>query len=200
MELVILSQYKYGIHPTIKILFLIALNILAFHPNFSSYRIFVFLGEIGLAKAVRLHFQELWGFFKVLLYNFAALYLLFYFAVLDWLKAFLVFIDYALTTTAMFLAAFIFTKATPPRELIVGLRKLGLPQTFSFAIMIALTFLPMITTKIQEIIAYQQARGYKFNVFKLSPILIPAILSMMDFSTNLAISLKARAFDLKEFE
>jgi energy-coupling factor transporter transmembrane protein EcfT len=188
------TTHKFGIHPLLKLLGLILVNIAAFLPSFASNRWIILCLEIYLAWLVRLHFFEIKGFFKILGMNFAALYMLFYFATLDWLEAAVVFLDYSLTILIMFLAAFIFTKATPPKELIMALRQIGVPSKMAFTITIAITFLPQITKKIQEIITYQQARGYRFTIFKLTPVLLPAILGILDFSTNLSISLKSRGY------
>lgn len=188
------NTYKFGIHPLLKLLGLILVNIAAFLPSFASNRWIILILEIFLAPLVRLQFFEIKGFLKILGLNFAALFVLFYFATFDWLEAAIVFLDYLLTILIMFLAAFIFTKATPSKELIMSLRQIGVPSKLSFTITIAITFLPQITKKIQDIITYQQARGYRFSIFKLTPVLLPAILGILDFSTNLSISLKSRGY------
>jgi len=94
------------------------------------------------------------------------------------------------------LQAFIFYATTPPFELIIGLKTLKVPGHIAFAISIAISFLPIISNEIREVLIMQQSRGYKFKLINLKPIIIPTILGIMDYSTNLAMSLEARGFKI----
>ncbi len=189
-------QYRYGIHPAIKLTILIIFNIISFHPLFYDYRWGFLIFEIILAVIIRLKFQYLKGFIKFLVINFLAFYLLFYFIDFSWIQALIHLFDYFLTISIISLQAFIFYEATPPFELIIGLKTLKVPGNIAFAISIAISFLPIISNEIREVLVMQQSRGYKFKLFNLKPILIPTILGVMDYSTNLAMSLEARGFKI----
>lgn len=189
-------KYKYGIHPAIKLTILIIFNILSFHPLFYEYRWGFLIFEILLAVLIRLKFQYLKGFIKFLLINFLAFYLLFYFIDFSWIQALIHLFDYILTISIISLQAFIFYATTPPFELIIGLKTLKIPGNIAFAISIAISFLPIISNEIREVLVMQQSRGYKFKLFNLKPIIIPTILGVMDYSTNLAMSLESRGFKI----
>ena len=189
-------KYKYGLHPAIKLTILIIFNIFTFHPLFYEYRWGFLIFEILLAVIIRLKFQYLKGFIKFLLINFLAFYFLFYFIDFSWIQALIHFLDYFLTISIISLQAFIFYAATPPFELIIGLKTLKIPGNIAFAISISISFLPIISNEIKEVLVMQQSRGYKFRLFNLKPIIIPTILGIMDYSTNLAMSLEARGFKI----
>jgi len=189
-------KYKYGLHPAIKLTILIIFNIFTFHPLFYEYRWGFLIFEILLAVIIRLKFQYLKGFIKFLLINFLAFYFLFYFIDFSWIQALIHLFDYFLTISIISLQAFIFYATTPPFELIIGLKTLKVPGNIAFAISIAISFLPIISNEIREVLVMQQSRGYKFRLFNLKPIIIPTILGVLDFSTNLAMSLEARGFKI----
>jgi energy-coupling factor transport system permease protein len=189
-------QYRYGIHPAIKLTILIIFNIFTFHPLFYDSRIDFLIFEILLAVIIRLKFQYMKGFIKFLLINFLAFYFLFYFIDFSWIQALHHLYDYFLTISIISLQAFIFYASTPPFELIIGLKTLKIPGNIAFAISISISFLPIISNEIREVLVIQQSRGYKFRLFNLKPIIIPTILGVMDYSTNLAMSLEARGFKI----
>ncbi|MHA1720043.1 MAG: energy-coupling factor transporter transmembrane component T family protein [Promethearchaeota archaeon] len=190
------QNYKYGIHPAIKLVFLIVFNIITFHSLFYSYRWLFLIIEILIAVTIRLNFQYLKGYIKFLIINFLGFYFLFYFVDFSWFGALMNLFDYFLTITIISLQTFIFYKITPPSELIIGLRSLKIPGVFAFAVSISIYFLPVILIQIKETIVMQQSRGYKFKIYNLRPILIPTILGVINFSTNLAISLESRGFKI----
>ncbi len=190
------SQYKYGIHPAIKLAILIVFTTFSFLPLFYDYRWGFLLFEIALAVIIRLKFQQLKGFIKFLLINFIGFYFLFYFIEFSWIQAFLHLLDYFLTISIISLQAFIFYATTPPFELIIGLKTLKVPGYIAFSISIAISFLPITLNKIREVLVIQKSRGYKLRLTNLKPIIIPTILGIMDYSTNLAISLEARGFKI----
>ncbi len=190
------KKYRYGIHPAIKLTILIVFTIISFHPLFYDYRWVFLIFEILLAVIIRLKFQHLKGFIKFLLINFLGFYFLFYFIDFSWIQALIHLFDYILTISILSLQAFIFYATTPPFELIIGLKTLKIPGNIAFAISIAISFLPIISNEIREVLVMQQSRGYKFRLYNLKPIIIPTILGVMDYSTNLAMSLEARGFKI----
>jgi len=199
MELLSLDpdkHFKHGIHPLIKLALLIILNILIFLPETKIIRLPLIAVEVILFYLVKLRWYEIRGFFKILLLNFPVFFLLFYFVDYSWSSAFFLFLDYALTVLLMFLGSFIFWKATPLRELIYALRKVGIPTAGAFGISISVNLMPLISEKIRTIIRYQQARGYRFSIFHLAPVLIASILNLLEISTDLALSLESRGFSL----
>ena len=190
------SQYKYGIHPAIKLAILIVFTMVSFHPLFYDYRWGFLIFEIILAVIIRLKLEQLKGYFIFLLINFIGFYFLFYFIDFSWIQALIHLFDYFLTISIISLQTFIFYASTPPFELIIGLKTLKIPGNIAFAISIAISFLPIILNEIREVLVMQQSRGYKFRLFNLKPIIIPTILGVMDYSTNLAMSLEARGFKI----
>ena len=189
-------NYRYGIHPAIKLTILIIFNIFTFLPLFYNYRWGFLIFEIILAVIIRLEFQYIKGFIKFLVINFLAFYFLFYFMELSWIQALLHLLDYFLTISIISLQTFIFYSTTTPLELIIGLKTLKIPGNIAFAISISISFLPIISNEIREVLVMQQSRGYKLRLFNLKPIIIPTILGVMDYSTNLAMSLEARGFKI----
>lgn len=189
--------YRYNLHPLFKLLLFTILNTLAFLPQFSAWRWGLLPIEIFLGWVVKLQWGEIKGTMKFLLMNFVGLYILFYFVDFDWLGALFLFGNYAITIIVLFLGAFIFVRTTPPRELLTALRMIHIPQGLSIAFTISLTFLPLLTQNIRQVIAMQQARGYRMHLLHLGPILIPSLLNLIDLSTNLALSMEARGFEMK---
>lgn len=186
------QSFKYHLHPFVKLGFFVGINILTFSPIIYSYRWIILAVEIMLAFICRLPWNLMRGFFKVLALNFIGLYLIFYFATFDWLAALLEFGNFGLTLIVMILAAFIFTFSTPPMELVSQFRRLRIPAKLVFAVVIAISWLPLLTKEIQNIVIIQKSRGYKIRLFNLGPIIIPAILRFMDLAINLSISLESR--------
>lgn len=191
-------RYRFGLHPLFKLSLFILLNIGAFLPELKYYREMFLLLELYMAYLVHLHFYEVSGFFKFLLLNFIGLYILFYFVEYDFWKAAIYFYEYSLSVVIMFIGTFIFTKATPARELLIALRLIHIPQGLALGFTVALTFLPLLTEKFRKIMAFQQARGYKFRIHHLGPIIIPGLLEILDLATNLAISLESRGFQVTQ--
>ncbi len=189
-------QWKYHLHPLIKLGIYILFNFLVFYPDYKLWRPYILGLEILLCIIVRVNIKLLCGFMKFLLYSFIGIFVLFYFAAGTWRGAFFMFLDYALSILTFSLAAFIFLETTPTQELIIGLKKAHLPHTFVFALSISLQFLPIVSKEVRKILMYQKARGYKFSIFHLSPIIIPTILNLMNLSMKISISLKARGFEI----
>jgi len=189
-------NYKYNIHPLIKFGAYMGLNFLIFYGPFQPFRLSLLFAEALVAFLIRFRFRHLWGFLKIVLINMIPIYLLFYFASWNWLTALEVFGSYALTLGVMLFGTFVFVQATPPFELILALRRIGVPKSVAFSLTIAISWLPFLTQEIKRIIVMQQSRGYRFRLTQLGPVLIPAILAMMDFSINLTNSTRARGFEL----
>ncbi|MCF2140020.1 MAG: energy-coupling factor transporter transmembrane protein EcfT [Candidatus Lokiarchaeota archaeon] len=187
-------SFKYHIHPIIKLSIFISFNLLAFSSSFKHLRWIILLIECVFAFLVRLPWRIMNGFFKVLILNFLSIFLIFYFATKEWKSALILFGNFAVTILIMIIASFLFTHATPPIELITELRKVRIPAKYILAIVIAISWLPLLTQEVQKIIVIQKSRGYKINLFKPGPIAIPALLRIMDFSINLSISLESRGF------
>ncbi|WP_457559622.1 energy-coupling factor transporter transmembrane component T family protein [Candidatus Harpocratesius sp.] len=187
--------FKYHIHPLIKLSIFIGFNLLAFSSSFINLKWIILLIECICAVLVKLPWRIMKGFFKLLMLNFLSIFLIFYFATKDWKSALILFGNFAVTILIMIIASFLFTHATPPIELITELRKVRIPAKFIFAILIAISWLPLLTQEIQKIIIIQKSRGYKINLFKPGPIAIPALLKIMDFAINLSISLESRGFN-----
>ncbi len=190
------ADYKYHIHPLLKISLFGILNIAAFLPSFQQAR-WIFLSlEIVLAICIKLDVYRIQGFFKFLFLNFLGIFILFYFVDYNWVNALILFYHYAISMLILFLGAFIFTQATPPRELLIAFRMINIPRKLALAITVAITFLPLLTERIRLTRAYQESRGYKVHFWNLGPIIIPSLLNILDLSMNLAISMESRGYEI----
>ena len=191
------SAYKYHIHPFFKLVLLICFNLFAFMPLFQAIRAYLLIGEIGLALIIRLQWALFWSFFKFILLSFIGLFILFYFVEFSIINALELFGSYVLTILILFLGVFIFSAVTPLQELLVAFDTFRIPQGLSIAITIALCFFPILTQNFREILIYQQARGYHLRIRNLWPVLIPGLMSILDLSINMTLSLESRGFGLK---
>lgn len=187
-------SFKYHIHPFFKVIGFIGLNILIFLPVLAPWRWLFFVIEFIAAFFLHLPWRQFLGIGKIIAINFVGILIIFYFAYSDWKLALIEFGNYALTLIIMILGSFLFTASTSPLELVTFFRKFKIPPKYIFAIVIAMTWLPILSQEIRKIVIYQQARGYKLSIFHLGPIIIPAILNLMDLSINLSISLESRGF------
>ena len=186
--------YKFQIHPGIKLLLFLGINIGTFSPEFFPWRWILFVIEVLLVFWTRMPWARFSGIGKVILVNFLGLYLIFYFALFNWWEALLQFGSFALTLVIMILASFLFIHTTPPIELVSFLRRIKIPTKIVYASVISISWLPMLSQELRHIIVYQQARGYKISLFRIGPIIIPAILHVMDLAMNLSISMESRGF------
>lgn len=192
----VFENYKYRLHPLIKLGFFILINFLAFLPNFNKWRWIVIIIEMFFAFIIKLEISPFQSFLKFLLINFIPIFILFYFVEFSLISTLIIFWDYLQTMFVMILAAFIFYQMTPPRELLIALDNLFIPKPFALGITVGIIFLPMITDIVIQTKITQESRGYKFRLWNLGPILIPTILNLLDFSTNLALSLESRGYEL----
>jgi energy-coupling factor transporter transmembrane protein EcfT len=174
---------------------LIGLNIIGFLPVFSGILYIILLLEVVLAVLVRIDFFRIAGFFKILIWNFLGMFLLFYFVQYDWSEAARLLIHYAMVLLIMFFGVFLFIHTTPPRQLLFSLRSVKIPKQFAVGFTIAISFLPVIVTTLRNTKMTQESRGYRLSLWNLGPILIPSILTIMDFSMDLSLSLEARGMD-----
>ena len=174
---------------------LIGLNIIAFLPVFSNVLYVVLLFEVILAIIVRIEFSGIFGFFKILIWNFFAMFFIFYFVHYDWFEAARLLYHYAMILLIMFFGVFLFIHTTPPRQLLFSLRSVKIPKQFAVGLTVALSFFPLITTTLRNTKMAQESRGYRLSLLNLGPILIPSILAIMDFSMELSLSLEARGMD-----
>jgi energy-coupling factor transport system permease protein len=102
---------------------------------------------------------------------------------------------------SMVLASITLMMITPQRDLILGLRGLGLPYKASFAVATALRFLPMMVGVGQTIREAQRSRGQdleKGNIIERmkanSAILAPLIIESIRLSQQLVLAVEARGF------
>jgi len=168
---------------------------IAFLPLFSDFLFLFLLFEILLAAILRFEFFLIARFFKILAWNFLSMFILFYFVQYDWLEAVRLTYHYAMILLIMFFGVFLFIHTTPPRQLLFSLRKIKIPKQLAVGLTVAISFLPIITNTLRNTKAAQESRGYRVSLWNLGPILIPSILSIMDFSMNLSLSLEARGMD-----
>jgi energy-coupling factor transporter transmembrane protein EcfT len=88
--------------------------------------------------------------------------------------------------------------ATPKIRIRIGIRSIviGIPKRFSVVFITVLLFIPTISSQIRKVVVQQKARGYKVNIFRLKPILVPVILYLLDLSMKLSLSMESRGFDV----
>ena len=174
---------------------LIGLNIIAFLPVFSGFLYIILLLEVALAVFVRVDFSQIVGFFEILIWNFLGMFFLFYFVQYDWFEAARLLYHYAMILMIMFFGVFLFIHTTPPRQLLFSLRSVKIPKQLAIGFTVAISFLPVITMTLRNTKMAQEARGYRLSLWNLGPILIPSILTIMNFSIDLSLSLEARGMD-----
>jgi energy-coupling factor transporter transmembrane protein EcfT len=180
----------------IKLFLLASLNVAAFLPIPQFSRFLLLVAVTAIAIATRLRWHDIGGLVTFMILNFGWMLVAFYFVTFDLLAAILMLVDFAITFMMMAVGAFVFWKMTPGRDLAVALRAIKVPRSLTLAIVVATTFLPIVSASFKEVRLYQQARGLKISIFKLAPLVIPAILRLLDFSVDLSLSMQSRGFDL----
>ncbi|MHA1453359.1 MAG: energy-coupling factor transporter transmembrane component T family protein [Promethearchaeota archaeon] len=179
-----------------KILLLIGINITVFLaiPFWIFWIIFGL--ELILGVLIKVKFDKIIPILKFITINLIPIYFILYFHHFDWVLALY---DFGVYTSKIFVLLFsliIFSQTTPNSILITSISKIGVPKRISFIIATTLTLLPGVSAELRNIVKMQKARGYKVNIFRLKPILVPLVLNLMNYSINLSLSLESRGFEL----
>ena len=179
----------------LKILLLIGTNIVVFLtiPSYALWILFAVELVIGVIIKVKVH--KILPILKFIGINVIPIYFIMYFSTLNWVLALISLEQYLSKIFVLLLSVIIFSQTTPNSVLITSLGKIGVPKKLTFVITTVLTLIPTISERLRNVVLAQKARGYKINLFRLKPILVPTILQLMDFSINLSYSLESRGFD-----
>lgn len=180
----------------LKILFLIGINIVVFLPIEHYFAWGIFGLEVILAAFMRLNLSKSVPIIKFLLIGLIPMYLLLYFVEYNWLQALVYFSEYSSKILVLLISILIFSHLTPLNTLVESLAKIGIPKRFSFIIVTVLLLIPTISAEVRHVVQHQKARGYRVNIFKLKPILVPVILHLLDLSMKLGLSLESRGYYL----
>ena len=190
------NMYRFHLHPTIKLLFLILGNTMIF-VNFGFLsQLIILLVEVFIITIIKLKLSQYKSFLVIFTINLIPTYFLVLLSLNDYFHALLAILDYSIKIYLTFFMIIIFYAITPPYELINLLRSIKAPKSIALGITIAINVFPLIFHTISRIKVIQEARGYNFRLWNLKPILIPSILIFLDQSTELTISMKARGFDI----
>lgn len=180
----------------LKILLLVAINILAFLP-IPFYVLWVIFGcEVLIGILVKISIQRIIPIIKFLAFNLIPLLILLYFVEHDWLSALIHFGEYTSKIFLLLMSVVLLVEITPMNILVVSLSKIGIPKVLTFIIATGITFIPLLSSQLRTTVQAQKARGYRLNIFKLKPVLVPTILYLLELSTNLSLSLESRGFNL----
>ncbi|MGQ9618139.1 MAG: energy-coupling factor transporter transmembrane component T family protein [Candidatus Aminicenantia bacterium] len=184
--------------PRVKILFLIFSILLCLLPSkiYSSILLFSILVIISIfLKAIR-----------SILRAKALLIIVFLFTLIVWLISrglsyFQHSLIVALKLDSMIVAGITFISSTTQEELFFGLRKFYVPYRFSFAISLAMRFVPVILNLVDIVVQAQKVRGYKIDgrnplkrVKNTVPLIGPVLLFVLRWTDKLSIALESRGF------
>jgi len=99
-------------------------------------------------------------------------------------------------------SSFLFVQTTEPEKFSVAFQQLKIPYRYSYALIIALRFVPLFDFEASQIMKSMSVRGVEFNtkmsitrsykLFKYT--FIPLIISTLNRSDDLAISMQLRGF------
>lgn len=180
----------------LKILLLVAINIIAFLP-IPFYVLWIIFGcEVFIGILVKIAIQKILPIIKFLAFNLIPMLLLLYFVEHDWWNALVLFGEYTSKVFLLLMSVVLFVEVTPMNIIVVSLSKIGIPKVVTFIIATGISFIPLLSSQLRTTVQAQKARGYRLNIFKLKPVLVPTILYLLELSTNLSLSLESRGFIL----
>jgi energy-coupling factor transport system permease protein len=98
--------------------------------------------------------------------------------------------------------SFVFFRSLTPEELGDGLRKLGLPYSFSFILTTSMRYVPLIGRRARLIMEAQICRGIDLrprirNIPHFMALLMPLLVQSFLLSEELAMAMEGRGFSLK---
>ncbi|MBN2156799.1 MAG: hypothetical protein JW776_12220 [Candidatus Lokiarchaeota archaeon] len=181
-----------------KISLVIGVQVIVFlqYSAFFHIRWILLLIEITLGFVIRMDVRKLIPLAKFITINLIPIFLIFYFVEYDWINTLVSFGDFIIKILLMLLSVVLFSETTSQYTLLLSLSKIGVPKRIAFIIMNIFSFIPILSEELRSVTLSQKARGYKFRLRNLKPILVPIILSLLDLSINLSISLESRGYEL----
>ncbi|HKH45651.1 MAG TPA: energy-coupling factor transporter transmembrane component T [Thermoanaerobaculia bacterium] len=95
-----------------------------------------------------------------------------------------------------------FVMVTNPQEIPQGMVKIGMPQSFGVALMVAYRILPLLNERMRSILASQRARGLSWEASSLlrrlpsiaRALAVPAVYSALDVALTLSDTLYVRGY------
>ncbi len=182
----------------IKILLVIGVQIIAFLSSsiFFHVRWILLVFGIILCIIVKIKFRNLIPLIKFLALNMVPIFLIYYYANLDWILALSSFADFLIKMLLLLMSVILFSHTTSQYKLMISLTRIGIPKRIAFIVMNLLTFIPLISEQIHLVVLSQKARGYKVRLLNLRPIIVPVVLHLLDFSINISLSLESRGMNI----
>jgi energy-coupling factor transport system permease protein len=105
----------------------------------------------------------------------------------------------------MIVAGMTFLSTTKNEEVAIGLVKLGLPYSFTFAFCTALRLVPTIMGSAKMVVQAQKSRGLDLHsgrplsrTKKYIPLLVPIFLSTLRYTNQLSMALESKGFRAME--
>jgi energy-coupling factor transport system permease protein len=104
------------------------------------------------------------------------------------------------------LASRFFILTTSPQEVIIALRKLGLPYTIVFPLSLGLAYIPELARQVGVVIEAQSVRGWKLGskvnpvsvVRSFAPVAVPIVLRSIVRAEYLAAAMTSRGYGLRK--
>jgi len=101
------------------------------------------------------------------------------------------------------MASFVLFSSLKPDELGGALRRMGLPYHFSFILVTAMRYVPLMGRRIRSIAEAQRSRGIDLrprirNLKNLAALLVPLLIQSFQLAEDLAMAMEARGFSRPE--
>lgn len=108
-------------------------------------------------------------------------------------------IGMALRFQALLTASYLLFKSLTAEELGGAMRRLGVPYPFSFIVITAMRYVPLLGRRIHAIMEAQRSRGIDLrprirNLRNLAALLVPLLLQSFRLAEDLALAMEARGF------
>lgn len=99
-------------------------------------------------------------------------------------------------------ASFILFASLSPHELAWALRKMGVPRVFSFILVTAMRYVPLLTRRFRAVVDAQRSRGIDLrpkvtNLRNLLAPVTPFLVQSFQLAEDLALAMEARGFSRK---
>lgn len=185
--------------PRTKIIILIASFIL---PLLFDRPLFIFATTIlvSLHLAISRAWPNIWRFMGLLITLFIFTFLIWFFSS----RSLLFGISMAIKIDTLVIAGIIFISTTRTEELSLGLIRLGLPYSFSFALTTAFRLVPTFIQTGATTLQAQRLRGLdlseggiKKRIKNYIPLLVPILINGLRSSHQLSMALESRGFSTK---
>ncbi len=192
------------LHPLVKIAILVSTAVFAFLVSRIEVLAVFFFMILVLIRRWKIRFGRVSIIFRAFAISLPMLYALFIFSFL-WkqptareglLLGIAEGTRYALRFLSLILINFAVVLSTDPREIIQALRMLRLPDVLCQILAHVISLMPRLLQELQDIVEAQTARGMQWkNLWRPSswlPLALPAVLAVMRYSEQTAISLELR--------